>query len=108
MRVTPLLVSVLRTRKKQNNGGLFGLPVLPPVGGGEHLPALLPDLRHFRLLRYWHRLAHRRDVGLSRNLITIVSKCTPASSRGRLWTPPVACAGAGPAPGVRSTCKDSS
>jgi hypothetical protein len=48
---------------------LFGLPGLPPVGGGEHLPALLPDLRHFRLLRYWHRLAHRRDAGLSQNVV---------------------------------------
>jgi len=29
------------------------LAQMPPVGGGEHLPALLPDLRHFvRLLRY--------------------------------------------------------
>src|SRR4029453_5490705 len=27
-----------------------------------------PDLRHFRLLRYWHRLAPRRDAELSRNV----------------------------------------
>jgi hypothetical protein len=32
----------------RRGGGLFGLPVLPPVGGGEHLPALLPDLPRFR------------------------------------------------------------
>jgi hypothetical protein len=34
--------------KKAKEGGLFGLPILPPVGGGEHLPALLPDLPRFR------------------------------------------------------------
>ncbi len=36
---------------------LFGLPVLPPVGGGEHLPALLPDLPRFRPWGQRHRLA---------------------------------------------------
>ena len=56
--VTPLAVpAALGPRPRGARSlllGLFGLPVLPPVGGGEHLPALLPDVRHFRLLRYWH------------------------------------------------------
>src|SRR5215831_16845919 len=28
-------------------------------------------VRHFRLLRYWHRLAYGRDAGLSRNRATL-------------------------------------
>jgi hypothetical protein len=31
----------------------------------------LRDVRHFRLLRYWHRLALRRDTRLSRNGLTL-------------------------------------
>jgi hypothetical protein len=43
-----LLCMCSANAKKAKEGGLFGLPILPPLGGGEHLPALLPDLPRFR------------------------------------------------------------